>query len=320
MDANHPALGPALAADAIRCELEKLVAWRVRVRTSAEPEEVHQMRVALRRVRTAERLLVRWLPGRSKAAGVEVTWVSGVLAGLRDLDVLKAQVERWRRKAPAEEEPGFEQVLAAIEQRRAAGLDATREALDSDRYRELMAALHDLVADVPSVGTIGEVEALECQSTLRHYLKRVRRQGSSILGRSGRCRARRLHRLRISNKRLRDALDLCAPLLGSGLPPFLDVTLSLHTALGKHQDAHVGLVYLRDLRATQVALFSADTVVLSELERRYRRRARGAGKQALAAYRRFKRQPWRALVGKRGAGGHGHLPFLSKPSKARSTL
>src|SRR5260221_5847779 len=63
-----------------------------------DPEHVHEMRVATRRMRAALRLFGDVLPAEANSLNDELNWIAGQLGATRDLDV---QVRRLR-EAPTE--------------------------------------------------------------------------------------------------------------------------------------------------------------------------------------------------------------------------
>lgn len=100
-------------------------------------EGVHQMRVGLRRLRAAISIFKELLPG-SETEGVksELKWLTEQLGPARDFDVLIEQSINKERRIPL---IGGEIDLleSDLQARRDAGLQKTKAAVDSDRYRTL---------------------------------------------------------------------------------------------------------------------------------------------------------------------------------------
>ena len=76
-----------LAYAVLRRQLAVLRATEPGTRLGEDPEELHDMRVATRRLRAALDLFVDVLPVRARAFRAELGWLAGVLGVVRDLDV-----------------------------------------------------------------------------------------------------------------------------------------------------------------------------------------------------------------------------------------
>ena len=100
-----------------------------------DPEGVHQMRVGLRRLRTAISVFKELLQGpQTEAIKTELKWLTEQLGPARDFDVLlEKRVRPLRGAAPiAEEIKALEGDLGA---KPAGALERAKTAVDSDRYR-----------------------------------------------------------------------------------------------------------------------------------------------------------------------------------------
>ena len=89
-----------LAYAVLRRQLAVLRAKEPGTRLGEDPEELHDMRVATRRLRAALDLFAEVLPIRSRNFRGELGWLAGVLGAVRDLDVqLEAQAAMVRAGA-----------------------------------------------------------------------------------------------------------------------------------------------------------------------------------------------------------------------------
>src|SRR5262249_32204942 len=96
------------------------------------PEGVHQMRVTLRRMRTACTLLHRELGSPSLAAfNAEGKWLAGLLGAARDWDVFMTETMTAPSEAVEADAFDFAGLREAAEPRRRAAYAALREALAS---------------------------------------------------------------------------------------------------------------------------------------------------------------------------------------------
>jgi triphosphatase len=108
---------------------------------AGEPEGIHQMRVAIRRLRSALLALKRPLQKKHYDwASEELRWLAHALAPVRNLDIFADCLVRPVTHAlPAGLD--FERFIEATERRRGAALDQAKQAIMSERYTESMVRL-----------------------------------------------------------------------------------------------------------------------------------------------------------------------------------
>ena len=253
------ALAHVLAA--LKGQVDAIDAHEAGARTGRDPEDVHQMRVAVRRLRAilrASRPLFDpgWVDGLRR----ELKWLGTVLGGVRDLDVLHAYLRSQLEALPAPE-------------RRAGRADrvraraALRVALASPRYARLLARLRAALVHPPtrpSSVPLPGIAASEFEK-LRKAVAKLPRQPS----------AEKLHAIRIKVKRARYAAELVQPIIGRRAGRFIAMTKKLQDTLGEHQDAVVAEEYLRKVTARTPAA-QALAQPLIEQQRKRRKKARAA--------------------------------------------
>src|SRR5207247_11164456 len=71
-------------------------------RLGENPEEVHDMRVASRRLRAAIKFFHDALPPETAWLRREAGWIASSLGEVRDLDVQLAQIDEWTKEMTAE--------------------------------------------------------------------------------------------------------------------------------------------------------------------------------------------------------------------------
>jgi CHAD domain-containing protein len=221
--------GEALGAR-LREQADRLLQHDPRVRLGGDPEDVHQLRVATRRLRAFLRVS-RPLVDREWADGLrdELGWLGRSFGPARDLDVL---LERMRGEVAALGEDataaaGLVEALAAERERaRADGLAA----LSDERYFALLDRL-DAIGEPPLTGADGTLAEL-----FRSELKRARRVFATLGPVSS---DDALHEGRIRVKRARYAAELAAHELGKRGERFVEAAKRLQDELGEHQDAVV---------------------------------------------------------------------------------
>jgi len=268
----------APAAEHLRAFLQRqlvaLLSHDAGVRLDGPPEEVHQMRVASRRLRAALRaaspiVLESW----ADPLRAELGWLGSELGSVRDLDVL---AERFRKQAAdlgEEDCEAFDPLLAALEEERATRAAALGEALRSSRYHDLVAMLEAAAAD-PQILDAERPAAELARPPFRRLRKALGRLGPESTDDE-------LHRARILAKRARYAAELAQPSAGKAAAAFIREAKAFQDLLGEHQDSTVAEERLRDLaaRADPAGAFAAGRLV--ERQRLAKERAR-AGLPAAA--------------------------------------
>lgn len=216
--------------------LRALAAHDPGTRLGRDPEELHQMRVAVRRMRAALKA-ARPLLDRSWADELraELGWLGRALGPVRDADVL---IDRLRGRAAAFDDTGrdaaeklFEALVAEREQARGEMLGA----LDSDRYTALLRRLAAAVAK-PLPAARGGSGGPGLLDLVRIEFRRLRKAVSRIDPDPA---DEVLHDLRIKGKRLRYTAELAANSGGKPVRKLVASTVALQDVLGEHQDACV---------------------------------------------------------------------------------
>ncbi len=218
--AEHPAFARGATLEAVLAAvlgecLRQISANQAAAERGDDPEGVHQMRVGVRRMRSALRLFRNQLPVRETDALVgELRWLASVLGAARDLDVFEAELMR-PLAARRPDDAGLAALREAAAGARREAYAALRSELASARYVTLVLRLGRFV-DGASFRRRGESELAQPARPLVRRLLRHRAAGIQQLGeRLGELSAAELHRLRIRAKRLRYAVELLAPLVGS---------------------------------------------------------------------------------------------------------
>jgi CHAD domain-containing protein len=216
-----------------------------------EPDAVHQMRVASRRLRSTLRSFGRILSGDATAglAG-ELKWLGGVLGAARDGEVQASHLRAGLRQVPVELRIG--PVDARIQGHFAAVGAAARtellEALDSERYFSLLDDLDRLLAEPPLTPRASRPAA----DVLPAAVRRARRQAARRMRRAwhigpGPHRNEALHRARKSARRARYAAEATAPAIGAKAARFAKRMKKVQSVLGEHQDTVIVRGVARDL-------------------------------------------------------------------------
>jgi CHAD domain-containing protein len=226
------------------------------VRLGLDAEPVHEMRVAVRRLRAllraARPIFVReW----ADALRAELGWLGRALGPLRDLDVFSAYLRA--ETLNESDRAALEPVFPALETDRAAAREEALSVLQSQRYSALFEALASppqLLAAEVSLDAIAARELKKLRTTVR----RAERDGSD----------EQLHKARIQAKRLRYVAEAL------GEKRVVRRAKAFQDVVGEHQDAVVAEERLRAL-AARVPEAALPLGVLIERQRGRRGQARG---------------------------------------------
>ena len=254
---------------ALRAQYRAIVRHDPGTRLGQDSEELHQMRVATRRMRAmlrAARLLLdsEWV----RALRGELGWLGGALGPVRDLDVL---IEHLRADAGAlggEDEGAFLTLILKLEAERAADRDALLAVLADPRYIALVERLDADTRAPPAARSNRTLRDLAARE-FRRLRKAMRALGADPPDDE-------LHAARIAVKRARYAAELAERSTGRGATAFIREAKVLQDVLGDHQDAAVAEARIRALvgaRAPAVQAIAAGRVIERQHERRRAARA-----------------------------------------------
>lgn len=217
-----------------------------------EPEGVHQLRVSLRRLRSAFTTFRMALP-EGAVAGFrdDMKWILSALGPARDLDVIQAEVLA-PVLARAPEGQGLNLLLERTERARARARKAVRAALLDPRCTTWQLKLGGWIAERGwSEGAEEPVRYIQDQPLTgfaRHLLdkrlKAAKKRGRHI----EQLDARQRHELRIALKKLRYAIEFFQSLFAEKrVKPALKALASLQDQLGAMNDVHTAEAVLLDL-------------------------------------------------------------------------
>jgi triphosphatase len=233
-----------------------------------EAEFVHQMRVALRRLRSALRAF-RKATGPELEAGVrdDLRWITRATGNARDLDVLATQTIPPMLEAYGQADAaGFKRRLGA---RRRNAREEVRADIRSERYAKLMLALSRWLAQA--------AQAPQPQHGVRDFALHVLRKRHEKLMDAARgvesMSPEERHRVRIGVKRLRYAAEGFDSLFRRGrMNAYLESLEKLQDGLGRANDAVVAERLLESLAAP---------AALADFARGWLARASGASLEVL---------------------------------------
>jgi CHAD domain-containing protein len=141
VEIDRQVTGDDALAGIIRHCISHMIANEACVAAGADPEGVHQMRVALRRLRSALVLFRPFVPAEQYDwLNTEVKWLAGSLGDARDWDAYTAALlAPVRSSLPDAEE--LQALAAAVETAQRRSYSAAQKAVDSVRYTILLLRL-----------------------------------------------------------------------------------------------------------------------------------------------------------------------------------
>lgn len=250
----------------LRTQLVEIMMHDPGARLGTEPEELHKMRVATRRLRAHLRaargiLIPAWVD----SLRAETAWLGSLLGPVRDLDVLLGHLEKESATLRAPERRAFEELLGRLRQQRIAARATLLQALESDRY---LALLDRLEAGVQSAAAGDDSASLK--SIAGAAFKKLRR---AVKANGLDARDTVFHQIRIKGKRARYAAELAQSSVGKPAARFLRHAKEFQDILGEHHDALVTEQRLRKLLGQahgRLAAFSLGRLIERQSERRRR--------------------------------------------------
>jgi len=282
-DFSRPAPKPSAPAvehlrAMIAAQLAAILAHDPAIRLGGTTEDVHQLRVATRRLRSVLRT-ARPLVDAARADSLrdELKWLGEALGTVRDLDVLIEYLEHESESLPAAEQRALAGVIGGLAASRADRRASLVEQLSTSRYLAVLDALESL-QPAESKATLAELAAAE--------FKRARKAARHTET------DEELHKLRVRLKRARYAAELAERAVGKPAVKFVASAKAFQDVAGEHQDAVVAEERLREL-AEQTGRGKALFVLGRLVERQEPRRDR-ARAGVPAAWKRVKKRGLKA--------------------------
>jgi CHAD domain-containing protein len=216
-----------------------------------EPDSVHKMRVATRRLRSAFRSF-RPLLDREATDPVsqELRWLAGELGTVRDLEVLRARLLRDIEALPGELVlgPVHARVSSKLTKQYAEAREELLAELSGARYFALLDALDALAAAPALSDRAARPARADLPRHVRRAYRRLRSELDAVPGPERRTeRDTALHEARKSAKRLRYAAEAVTAVFGNDASRLATRAEALQELLGEHNDGVVLSGVLRQL-------------------------------------------------------------------------
>jgi CHAD domain-containing protein len=237
-------IGPG---DSLHAALEKIAMLQIyRIWANAagtllnlDPEYLHDMRVAMRRLRSALRFLREFFDEYFCAyLRSELSWAAGLLGEVRDMDVLMEVIEKAMKECSVSEASSSE-VLKRLTSTHAEDRKALKSAIRSKRYAALMSKLFNFVEHAYfKQANAGD----DLKETASRIIRKIMQRCDGAMNRvEASLTDESMHRLRIAMKHLRYACEFFTPLFDQRIRQIIKKTVRFQDCLGIHQDSIVAI-------------------------------------------------------------------------------
>ncbi|HZP51228.1 CYTH and CHAD domain-containing protein [Actinocrinis sp.] len=256
------------------------------VRLGTDPEDVHQLRVAARRLRSDLRTFAPLLEGEQiDAVRQELGWVGRQVGEVRDADVLGARLAELCATLPEADRAGAARLLQRHQVQSETAREAMLTSLRDRRYLRLIDALVKLAGNPPMRATAMDpnpdsdtpppAAAMREELAARLVRRPWRRLKRGVAQLGPDPADERLHEVRILAKRCRYAAEAVVPVSGRRAERLASRMAKVQTVLGDHQDTAVAEDWLRAAaEADPKARLAAGQLIAAERARRAELRAR----------------------------------------------
>jgi CHAD domain-containing protein len=203
-----------------------------------DPEAVHKMRVATRRLRSTLKTFKKsFEPDLAARVGPELKWLAGQLGEVRDGQVLGHKLIASVEGEGPGFEPVAERVRAHLDAKVAAGREALEQDLNGGRYLGLLDAIDELVGDPEAEDDNPLRRARKSLDKADRLLDQAITDGVDT----------ELHEARKAYKRARYAIEVFQPSTGKPAKKLVKGLTELQEVLGAHQDSVIAREILREL-------------------------------------------------------------------------
>ena len=233
----------------LQSRMKKMCALRDRALDWNDPEGVHHMRVASRRLRSALSDFKPYLRKGSMPIS-RLKLIAKSLGAVRDEDVILAALDELRSQADEKVGKGIEAIAEEHRRQRQQARSVLERVIKASAIAELRDDFRTRLRtatkitdhleageDPNQVLTFGQVGARVIGARLKQLIE----AGDSVYRP---LRPKQLHRMRILAKRLRYAVELFAPCWGEEFEKSAEEIAHLQTSLGELHDCDVWIVNL----------------------------------------------------------------------------
>jgi CHAD domain-containing protein len=209
---------------------------------SRDAEDLHDARVALRRIRSYLRTFRSVVePSWAGAARADLGWFGGLLGEVRNLDVLADRVGD-RGSHLNVDQVALEELLGAVTYVRNEAEFRLAEARVVPRYETVLATIDSLAAGkTPLSDSSSAIAELALGRLLQRPWRKVKQAARAVHHSGGEAN---LHQLRIRAKELRYAAEISKDIFGKPAKRLARAAQRLQDSLGDHRDALAAAAFM----------------------------------------------------------------------------
>lgn len=247
------------ASLAIKKHLNKIIKHEDDVLADRSPEALHQMRVGMRRLRSAITGFAPALDLPKPAREKKIGDIARTLGSLRDLDVLREALQnQYKPKLPAKEKKELETALNHLDKQRRQALAEVKKTLENEPYQSLKQSLKKWlkqpqfleIAQMPIEEVLPDLLLPEVSKLLLHpgwLVGTEIKQGEishpelapEIVEQQLAEKGILLHSLRKETKRIRYQMEVFEDFYSGSYEAYLKDMKSVQEILGQIQDSFV---------------------------------------------------------------------------------
>ncbi|CAB4890815.1 unannotated protein [freshwater metagenome] len=245
------------------------------VRLTDEPEPVHALRVATRRLRSDLRTFSQLLdPNWTTSLRTELAWLGSSLGVVRELDVLDERLQDQRAQLPTGDQICVDELLHELARQRVAARDAMLSDMRSRRYDDLIVMLVAAAGSPVFLAAAHKHLARRARDVGLEFVRNTWHSLADAVRTANQARdagtdETALHDIRIRVKRCRYATEAVVPLVARPAVRFAAGLAALQRTLGDHHDAVAAEEWLRRTASTMpsLAVCCGELITLQRVER-----------------------------------------------------
>jgi triphosphatase len=274
-----------------------LAAWYLHepgARLGDDPEELHDLRVAGRRLDAILRQFQSFLPAEFLKIRTTLKTVLSALGHARDLDVALIELQEFSRKLPKADRVGVEPLKEHLLSERSRARAQMLSVLDSIWVQRNLQELTLLLAApvAASESSAADLALHAAPGLIRRRFRKLRKRADFLGVESS---TEQYHKVRGQVKKLRYVLEAVADLYGKPANDMLRSLRRWQENLGVQQDAAVAMHRLNALASAKPKAIPAQTLFLmGRLAEHHLGTAGQARKRCATGYRKV-RQKWKRL-------------------------
>lgn len=307
---------PAAAVASLELR-RQLAAWSDHepgARRGSDPEDLHQLRVAARRIDASLRLFDDQLPESLTRTRRPARQILRTLGAARDYDVQLGELEGYCATLSASECQAAAPLRARLEAEREHARARMAYALDSDAVRRWLETLDRESAALAAGVSDGAALAVTVMPERVH--KRFRKLRKAVRGLKRESAMEEYHEVRRRTKQLRYAIESAQQIYGRPAEEMLKALRRLQDSLGKHQDAHLAKDRLACIAAEPRAELPAETLFfMGRLAEHHLGVTAQVRKSLKRGWRKVSGKRWKALRARMEQHGSAALKASARSSE-----